>query len=80
MTRYCEEEIVIEELESAPDEPRKFWSVKEEAILKKYYLKKGARPIADYLGRTVRSVRCKAEAMGLRRKVRDESNEDDDNG
>ncbi len=64
--RYKEEEIIIPELEDAPDTDYRQWSQKEEAILRRYYGKKRVADIAKYLNRSITSINGKANRMGLR--------------
>lgn len=63
------EDLIIPELEELPDyEPTKrFWTEEEEAILQKYYSKKGAKALAKYLKRSVNSIEQKAGQIGLRK-------------
>jgi DNA-directed RNA polymerase specialized sigma24 family protein len=61
------DEIEIPELECLIAESKiKPWTDKEEAVLRKYYPKGvPAKELAKYLGRTIGSVNCKAQQMGL---------------
>ena len=59
------EEIIIPELEES-EPPIRYWTEREEAILRKYYGKADTKKIAEYLGRTIRAVKHKVINMGLR--------------
>jgi hypothetical protein len=61
------EHIVVPELDELVGKPRtRFWSIKDMAILEKYY-KLGVSPkeIAKYLQKTEDSITSKARRMGL---------------
>jgi len=59
------EEIIIPELEES-EPPIRYWTEREEAILRKYYGKADPKKIAETLGRTKTAIQNKAQNMGLR--------------
>lgn len=60
-------EIVIPELEAAPDRvPRRAWTEWEENVLRNYYGRKPDEAIARVLKRTGHAVREKARNLGLK--------------
>lgn len=60
-------EIVIPELEAAPDRvPRRAWTEWEENVLRHYYGKKPDEAIGKALKRTGHAIREKARNMGLK--------------
>jgi len=64
-------EIYIPELDAKiiTHKPRnKAWSSEEDAIITKYYNNIPARDLAEYLGRTIASVRMHAEFLGLQKR------------
>ena len=56
------QEITIPELEELIDthNPRKYWTLEEETILKQYYGRVPTHELAKYLGRTKHAVEIKA--------------------
>lgn len=65
------DELVIPELESAPPPRNRPWSVQEEEILQRYYMRVSTKKLVEYYrknfppGRTISSIRSKARDMGL---------------
>ena len=61
-------ELVIPELEAAPDLGKRPWTEHERDVLRSYYGRKKTAAIAEYLGRTVPAVHKQAEGLGLTRR------------
>jgi len=62
------ETIIVPELEAIAEsyDPRaKRWTKEEERVLEAYYRRVPPEAIADHLGRSIGSVRNKAQDMGL---------------
>lgn len=61
------EDISIPELDELPDTepPRRPWTEREVAILRKYYGRKPTDAIAKVLNRTEKAVKFKARDIGL---------------
>lgn len=56
---------IIKELEEAPDV--RLFSPFEDALIKRFYKTKGARAIAEKIGKNVKQVRGRVSSMGLAR-------------
>jgi len=66
-TRSVQDKI-IKELEAAPN--IKLFTPFEDELIRKFYLTKGARVIAEKIGKKVKQVHGRADNLGITRKGR----------